>query len=100
MKQKTLVVPKDVLSEWEELNNTKVKIINTLNSKELVRNPNIVSTMNDSFLAQHATFGAVPDDDEKMNRRFNELKQEIKISCAQEFGIAENNVTTFTQDWY
>lgn len=93
------VVPKEVLDQWEELNNTKVKLINGLNAKDLVKNPFLISSMNDSFLAQHQSAFGMPDDDEKINRCFNELKQEIKISCVQEFGLSENNITTFTQDW-
>ena len=61
----------------------------------------MASSINDSFLAHNQmAFGGIPDDDEKMNRRYNELKQEIKISCVQEFGLSESNITTFTQDWY
>lgn len=49
---------------------------------------------------EHSDLNSMPDDDEKINRRFNDLKQEIKISCVQEFSLSENNITNFNhQEW-
>ena len=86
------VVEKDLVETWDEINENKINKLNILNSKDLVQNPFLV---NSATVSDTGDFIELPSD-EKMNKKFSEMHQEMKINCVQDFSLSESQIVNFS----
>ncbi|RNA40474.1 serine threonine- phosphatase 6 regulatory subunit 3 isoform X1 [Brachionus plicatilis] len=85
-------VEKDLVETWDEINENKINKLNTLNSIDLVHNPFLVNL---ASVSDAGDFIELPSD-EKMNRKFSEMHQEMKINCVQDFSLSESQIVNFS----
>lgn len=79
------------METWNDLNENKILKLNNLNSKDLVRNPFLTSSVSTS---ETTDFIDLPSD-ERMNKKFADLQKEMKINCVEDFSISESQLVNF-----